>query len=182
MSSIAQPQHAAGIAAAQDSSRIPAARSLVAAMLDTAPDRPLAIVRASLGAIIFPHGAQHLVGWFGGYGFAGTFGWMSNDLGFPAPLAALAIMVEFFGSIALVVGFAGRIAALGIIGLMLGAITTHVESGFFMNWYGSLPAGGEGYEYHLLVVLIAGLIVIRGSGAWSLDHALARFSLRRSRA
>src|SRR6187431_124768 len=52
------------------------------------------VARVALGAILLPHGAQHALGWFGGYGFSGTLGWMTGTLGFPAPLAALGIVSE----------------------------------------------------------------------------------------
>ena len=132
------------------------------------------LLRVTLGAVMFPHGAQHALGWFGGYGFGGTFGWMTETLGFPAPLAALAIVTELVGSIALVLGLGGRVAALGIAGLMVGAASTHVPNGFFMNWFGTLPAGVEGFEYHLLALVIAIAVVVRGSGALSLDRVLMR--------
>ena len=45
-----------------------------------------AVARTVLGLVMFPHGAQHALGWFGGYGFAGTVGWMSGTLGIPAPI------------------------------------------------------------------------------------------------
>ena len=148
--------------------------SAVAALLAT--DRAAAplVARVSLGLLLFPHGAQHALGWFGGYGFAGTLGWMTGTLGFPAPAAALAIVVEILAPIALVLGLGGRVAALGLVGLMLGAISTHASSGFFMNWFGSLPAGTEGFEYHLLAIALAAVVCIDGSGAWSLDRRLSR--------
>ncbi len=141
-------------------------------LLRTDQDYAQTLLRVALGVIMFPHGAQHFLGWFGGYGFGGTLGWMTNDLSFPAPLAGLAILTEFFAPFALVLGLGGRVAALGITGLMLGAASTHLEHGFFMNWFGALPAGAEGFEYHLLVIAIALAIVFKGSGAWSIDRAL----------
>jgi putative oxidoreductase len=132
------------------------------------------VARLSLGLLLFPHGAQHALGWFGGYGFGGTLGWMTGTLGFPAPAAALAIVVELLAPIALVLGIGSRLAALGIVGLMLGAISTHVPNGFFMNWFGTQPAGSEGFEYHLLVIALSAVVAIEGSGALSLDRLLAR--------
>jgi putative oxidoreductase len=133
--------------------------------------------RVILGALLIPHGFQHALGLFGGYGFSGTLGWMTNTLGFPAPLAALAIVTELVAPFALIFGLGGRLAALGIIGLMLGATSTHAPNGFFMNWFGSLPAGAEGFEYHLVVIGLAGVIALNGSGALSLDRFLtARFA------
>jgi putative oxidoreductase len=143
-----------------------------AALLQTDKQPAAAILRIALGAIILPHGAQHFLGWFGGYGFGGTLKWMTQDLGFPAPLAALAITTELLAPIALIVGIGARVAALGIAGIMLGAIFTHVPNGFFMNWFGSLPAGAEGFEYHLLVTAMALTIMVQGGGALSLDRVL----------
>lgn len=134
---------------------------------------PLA-ARLALALILFPHGAQHALGWFGGYGFRGTLGWMTGTLGFPAPLAALAIVVELLAPFALLAGVGGRLASLGVIGLMVGAASTHVANGFFMNWFGALPAGSEGFEYHLLVIALASVVALEGSGAFSLDRRLAR--------
>jgi putative oxidoreductase len=145
----------------------------VRAAFRTDDDAGRAFLRIALGAILFPHGAQHLLGWFGGYGFAGTLGWMTS-VGFPAPLAAVAIVVEFLAPIALIAGIGGRLAALGVVGLMLGAASTHVQHGFFMNWFGQMPAGAEGFEYHLLMIAMAIAIVIGGSGAWSVDRLLSR--------
>ena len=125
-----------------------------------------------LGALLIPHGFQHALGLLGGYGFSGTLGWMTKTLGFPAPLAALAIVTELIAPFALILGLGGRVAALGIIGLMAGAISTHAPNGFFMNWFGSLPAGTEGFEYHLVVIGLAAVVVANGSGALSLDRLL----------
>jgi putative oxidoreductase len=133
-----------------------------------------ALARVGLALAIFPHGAQHALGWFGGYGFSGTLGWMTGTLGFPAWAAALAILTEIVAPVALLVGAASRLAALGIIGIMLGAISTHAPNGFFMNWFGGLPAGQEGFEYHLLVIVLCAVVVIAGGGALSLDRRLAR--------
>lgn len=133
-----------------------------------------AVARVVLAAILFPHGAQHALGWFGGYGFAGTLGWMTGTLHLPAPLAALAIAVELLAPLALVVGLAGRAAALGLAVLLLVAASTHAANGFFMNWFGQLAAGTEGFEYHLLAVGLAAVVVLEGSGARSADRALMR--------
>ena len=128
--------------------------------------------RVMLGAIMLPHGFQHALGLFGGYGFSGTLGWMTKTLGFPAPLAALAILSELIAPFALIAGLGGRVASLGVIGIMAGAISTHTANGFFMNWFGGLPAGAEGFEYHLLAIGLAAVVTLNGSGALSLDQWL----------
>src|SRR6476660_5418712 len=146
-------------------------------LISTDNDRMLTFMRLVLGAVFFAHGAQKLLGWFGGFGYTATMAAFSQQMGIPAALAFIAIAAEFFGGIGLVSGFLGRVAALGISIDMLVAIRkVHLHNGFFMNWYGNQK--GEGFEYHLLVLAIGLLLVVRGSGAWSLDRALA--SLGRS--
>lgn len=146
-------------------------------LIGTRPDHGALVGRVMLGVIMLPHGFQHALGLLGGYGFSGTLGWMTDTLGFPAPLAALAIVVELVAPFALILGLGGRLAALGIVGLMAGAASTHTANGFFMNWFGTLPAGAEGFEYHLLAIGLGVVVAINGSGALSLDRWLAtRFS------
>jgi len=145
-----------------------------APLLRTADDPAPTVARLTLALVFFPHAAQHVLGWLGGYGFHGTLQWMTGTLGFPAPLAVLALVTELLAPFALLVGLGGRVAALGLVGLMLGALSTHWSNGFFMNWFGSLPAGHEGYEYHILAIALASTVVLQGSGAWSLDRILGR--------
>ena len=162
-----------GIDFAPRGQQAPLARALHRA-LATPRDTSATVARVALGLIMLPHGMQHALGWFGGYGFSGTFGWMTGTLGFPAPLAALAIVTELVAPLLLIVGLGGRAAALGIIGIMAGAVMTHAPAGFFMNWFGKLPAGTEGFEYHLVVIALAAVVVIKGSGALSLDRVLSQ--------
>jgi len=146
-------------------------------LIATDNDRMLTLMRLALGAVFFAHGAQKLLGWFGGFGYTATIAAFSQQMGIPAALAFIAIAAEFFGGIGLVSGFLGRVAALGIsIDMLVAILKVHLHNGFFMNWYGNQK--GEGFEYHLLVLAIGLLLVVRGSGAWSLDRALA--SLGRS--
>jgi len=152
--------------------RMSSERDLVGSVLRTESDGALLVLRVTLAGVLFPHGAQHLFGWFGGYGFVGTHEWMTATLGIPGALATLGIVWEFFAPLALLAGVGGRIAALGIVGLMTVAAATHVEHGFFMNWFGTLSAGAEGFEFHLLAIAMAVAIVLRGSGAASVDRIL----------
>ncbi len=142
-------------------------------LLGTSHDWLPLILRLTLGLVIFPHGAQKLFGWFGGYGFSGTMQFFTHTLGIPTVFAFLAIMTESLGSIALIAGFLSRLAALGIGCVMAVAVLlVHLEHGFFMNWAGSQQ--GEGFEYHLLAIGIALALIIRGGGALSLDGLLQR--------
>lgn len=131
------------------------------------------VVRLFLGLVMFPHGAQKLLGWFGGHGYSGTMEFFTTQLGLPAVVVILVIVAEFFGALGLIVGFLGRVAAFGILCVMLGAMfMIHLRVGFFMNWYGSQQ--GEGYEYHLLAIGMALAVIIGGSGAFSVDRAITR--------
>src|SRR5215470_3946087 len=141
-------------------------RKLIATNKDIIP----VILRLTLGAVMFPHGAQKVLGWFGGYGFKGTLQGMTG-MGLPAAIVVMVMIAEFLGSLGLIFGFLTRLSALGIISVMLGAIlTVHLQNGFFMNWAGKQP--GEGFEYHLLALGIALALLIRGGGAGSIDRAL----------
>lgn len=102
----------------------------------------------------------------------------------PAVFAFLAICAEFLGGMGLIVGLLGRVAAFGIACNMLVAVTmVHAQNGLFMNWSGQQK--GEGFEFHLLALAIAFVLIVRGSGALSVDHLLsgdsgARASLRQA--
>jgi putative oxidoreductase len=131
------------------------------------------IIRIVLGVILFPHGAQKLLGWFGGYGFDGTMGFLTGTAGLPWIIAFLVVILEFFGALAFIFGFGTRIVAAGVIALFTGIIfTSHASNGFFMNWSGQLP--GEGYEYHLLVIGMSLALLVSGAGKWSVDYALQK--------
>lgn len=130
------------------------------------------ILRLTLGMVIFPHGAQKLLGWFGGFGFSGTMGFFTETLHLPWLVALLVIIGESFGSVALMLGLLTRFTAASYIVIMLGAITmTHLPYGFFMNWFGKQQ--GEGFEYHLLVIGISLALLATGAGKWSMDRLIA---------
>jgi len=141
-------------------------------LLATDNDDGTTILRLLLGVIFFAHGAQKMLGWFGGYGFTGTMGFFTNVLHIPALFAFLAIAAEFLGGLGLILGFLTRIAALGIFSNMIVAIAmVHHQFGFFMNWTGAQK--GEGYEYHLLVTAVTVFLMIRGAGAYSVDRLVS---------
>lgn len=149
---------------------------MLTSLLATSSDTALAVVtlvlRLVLGLVILPHGAQKLLGWFGGYGFQGTMAFFTQTMRIPAPLALLAIIAEFFGPLALFLGLLTRPAAAGIaVVMVVAALTSHLRHGFFMNWYGSQQ--GEGYEFHLLAAGSGLVLVVTGGGAWSLDALIA---------
>ena len=145
---------------------------MIRKLVATDNDAGTALLRLVLGVIFFAHGAQKMLGWFGGYGFTGTMGFFTNVMHIPALFAFLAIAAEFFGGLGLILGFLTRIAALGIFTNMAVAIAlVHHQFGFFMNWTGAQK--GEGYEYHLLVLALTVFLMIHGAGAASIDRLLS---------
>jgi len=139
-------------------------------VLATSNDFTYTIARLVLGVTFFMHGAQKMLGWFGGYGLHAATGSLVQ-MGVPEPLALVAINIEFFGGLGLILGLFTRIAALGIIANMVVAIAkVNSENGFFMNWLGAHK--GEGFEYYLLAIALALVLLVKGSGAFSIDEAV----------
>lgn len=146
---------------------------MIRRLIATDSDVATAIPRFVLGVVFFAHGAQKMLGWFGGYGFTGTMAFFTNMMHIPGVFAFLAIVAEFFGGLGLIFGFLTRIAAFGILcNMVVAVVMVHRQVGFFMNWTGAQK--GEGYEYHLLVLAIAILLMIRGAGAASVDRLISR--------
>ena len=132
------------------------------------------ILRVVLGGVIFAHGAQKLLGWYGGFGFEGTMGFFTQKMGLPWLVAFLVIIGESIGSLALIAGLLTRFTAASFIVIMLGAImTVHLPQGFFMNWFGQQT--GDGCEFHLLVIGMSLALLVVGGGKWSLDSVIARW-------
>jgi putative oxidoreductase len=140
-------------------------------LINTREETAPLVLRVMLGLVFFPHGAQKVLGWFGGHGLAGTLDFFTQTLGVPLILALLVIAAEFLGALGLIVGLLTRVAAFGIGCVMLGAVAlVHWPNGFFMNWGGN--QGGEGFEYHLLALAISVALMISGGGRFSLDGLL----------
>ncbi len=131
------------------------------------------ILRVVLGLVIFFHGAQKLLGWFGGHGFDGTMGFFTETMGVPALIAFLVIIGESLGSLGLITGFLTRLSAAGVACILLGAIAlVHWPNGIFMNWQGQ--QAGEGFEYHLLALGLAIPLILYGGGKFSLDQIIEK--------
>lgn len=129
-------------------------------------------LRLTIGIVLFPHGAQKLLGWFGGYGFTGTMQFFTDTKGLPWIIGFLVIILEFFGSLLLIAGLGSRILSAAFILLSIGIIlTSHIQNGFFINWYGNQK--GEGYEYFLLLIGLSVALLINGSGKLAADKLLA---------
>jgi putative oxidoreductase len=146
--------------------------SLLSSLVATGDSFASTVLRLALGFMILPHGLQKTLGWFGGYGFKGTMGYLTGQVGAPWIFALLAILAESVGGLMLIAGFGTRIAALGVGGVMLVAASMHWSNGFFMNWFGNQK--GEGVEFHLLALGIVVALLILGGGKWSVDSLFNR--------
>ena len=141
-------------------------------LIRTSNDWTLTILRLAAGIMIFPHGLQKTFGWFGGAGFSAQMAGFERGH-IPAVFAFIAIMAEFLGGLGLLFGALTRIAAFGLAADMIVAVyLLHWRNGLFMNWTGHQQ--GEGFEFHILVIAMAIVLMARGGGAASVDRALAK--------
>jgi len=135
-------------------------------LIKTNADYISLFLRVVAGTIIFPYGMQKLFGWFAGPGIKGTL----DDLKMkkiPPVIAWLIIIGQSFGSIALILGILGRIAAAGNFIIFTGALIVHSPDGWMLNWWGK--KNGEGIEYFVMLLALLLVIIIKGSGAFSFD-------------
>lgn len=147
---------------------------LLKSLLKTSDSVVDMILRLVLAAVFFPHGAQKVLGWFGGQGLAATYDIFTQKMGIPGFLTWMVFAAEFLGSIGLFFGFLARVAAFGVFCVMAAAVwLVHAKVGFFMNWSGAMPAGKEGFEFHLLALALCVAVMARGAGAFSIDRAIA---------
>jgi putative oxidoreductase len=131
----------------------------------------LLLIRLVFGLAFAAHGAQKLFGWFGGYGIAGTGGFLES-LGFrPGKMfATVSGLGEFIGGLLFALGFLGAVGPALMLSVMLVAsITVHIKNGFF--------ATGNGIELPLLYAVGAIGVALTGPGAYSLDAALGNYRL-----
>lgn len=141
-------------------------------LIQTPNDWTLIVARWVLAAIFIGHGTQKAFGWFGGMGFERSLAFFQDTMSIPPALTIFVIFTELSAAAGMVLGFLTRIAAFGLLALMVVApFANHLYPRFFMNWSGT--RGGEGYEYHLLAVALLLGLLVRGGGAWSLDRLLA---------
>jgi len=151
-------------------------KDLIKKIFSTEDAIGLSIARITLAVVFIPHGAQKLLGLFGGHGFSGTMNFFTSS-GMPVLVAFLVIMAESLGALALLFGFIGRFMALGIFMVMNGAIfMVHLKNGFFMNWMGTQK--GEGFEFHLLALGLALIVMLKGSGKFSIDRLISKKFLK----
>ncbi|WP_242696505.1 DoxX family protein [Longitalea luteola] len=130
------------------------------------------LLRLFLALVLFPHGAQKLLGWFGGAGFNGSMDYFTEKVHLPWGIGFIVIMIEFFGPLALLLGFAVRLWSVAIAVVMAGIILTHFTDYFFMNWFGNQKT--EGMEFFLLVIGMTGALIYAGAGRFSIDAVYGR--------
>lgn len=147
-------------------------KSFFSSLVATSDSFAPTVLRLALGIMILPHGLQKTVGWFGGYGFTGSMGFLTGTVGAPWIFALLAILAESVGGLMLITGLGTRVAAIGVGGVMLVAASQHWANGFFMNWFGNQK--GEGIEFHLLALGIVVALIITGGGRYSVDSKFRR--------
>lgn len=141
-------------------------------LFQTSNDLTLTIARVVLALVFIGHGTQKMFGWFGGPGFSRAIDIFEQTMGIPPALTVLAMVAEVFGGLGLLVGLLTRIAALGVLVVMIVApFANGLYVRFFMNWQGRNP--GEGYEYHLLAIALILVVLVHGAGAASLDRLIA---------
>jgi len=146
---------------------------MLKALLRTDNNKGSIFLRLALGIVMFPHGAQKVLGWFGGPGAEKTIEMFTTKAGFPVFAVILLMITEFLGSLCLVAGLFTRVFALAIgFAIALCAYGNHIQNGFFMNWMGNQK--GEGFEFHILVVGIALALAVKGGGALSIDRMIAK--------
>jgi putative oxidoreductase len=130
------------------------------------------LARVALAVVMFPHGAQKVLGWWGGHGYPTTVQMFTEKMQLPMPLALAAIWTEFIGPILLVLGLFTRFTALAFaILISVAAYKVHWANGFFMNWSGK--QAGEGFEYHILFLALSLVLLIQGGGKFSMDSFIA---------
>jgi putative oxidoreductase len=145
------------------------------ALFTTSASWSLLIVRLFLGVIFFAHGAQKVLGWFGGPGLKGTIAYFQNSLRVPPALAVLAALTECFGGLAVFVGLLTRPAALGLLVVMIVAVAkVHWGNGFFLNM-ALQPGKGHGFEFNFALIGMALALLVGGGGAKSLDRVILRW-------
>jgi putative oxidoreductase len=129
-------------------------------------DAGMLLLRLVVGWTMVAHGAQKLLGWFGGPGFGGTAHFL-EQMGFrPGGLhAVLSGGAELGGGLLLALGLLTPLGAAAVTGSMLAATAT-------VTWQNGFISAKGGYEYNLVLIASALAVAFAGPGRFSLDRAL----------
>lgn len=149
-------------------------KNLLLVLLDSSSGWGGFVARMTVGLIMLPHGCQKMLGWFGGRGYSRTIERFTvEEMNYPFIIAFLIIFFEFFGALFVTLGFFSRFMAFGIAVVMIGAIAVaHWEYGYFLNWHGKME--GEGSEFNLLMIGACIVVMVLGSGKYSIDNLLVK--------
>lgn len=134
------------------------------------------ITRLTIAVVLFPHGAQKLLGWWGGHGFAATMTYLTETVKLPYFIGVAVVLIEFLCPLFLLVGLGTRICSFLVLGVMTGVVITVQYHYFFMNWFGNQT--GEGAEFFLLMIGLCLVSIFNGSNKFSLDRLIFQKYLR----
>lgn len=130
------------------------------------------IARLAIGLVLFPHGAQKLLGWWGGYGFSGSMSYFTETVNLPYPVGVIVILIEFLCPVLLVLGVGTRISSFLVLVVMAGVIIAVQHNYFFMNWFGNQK--DEGAEFFLLMIGLCLVSIYEGGGRFSIDNLIQK--------
>jgi putative oxidoreductase len=128
------------------------------------------VSRLTIGIVLFPHGAQKLLGWWSGHGYDGTMNYFTNTVGIPYEVGFLVIVIEFFCPILLILGIWTRVAAAAIMVVMVGVIISVQHQYFFMDWFRNQQS--EGMEFFLLMIGLCLVSILNGAGKFAVTKLL----------
>ena len=140
-------------------------------LIVTGPSWSMLPIRLAVSAVFFAHGAQKLLGWFGGDGLSGTAHLFEAHLNlFPGFFwTFLAGGAEFFGALLIGAGLLTRLGAV-LTGVVMSVAILKVHLGAFFN--------PHGMEFPLSLLASSCALAVYGGGRWSVDHAMLRPDLR----
>ena len=133
-------------------------------------DVSLLFVRVIVGIIFAAHGAQKVLGVFGGPGLAAMVQDPPNGMG---PLGYPVSFGEFLGGLGLIVGFLCRFSAASLIVIMIGAIAmVHGQHGFFLGRAPTDTLATAGFEYNVALIGLLLPILLAGPGRFTIGRFL----------
>ena len=123
----------------------------------TANDKAVILSRLALGALLLAHGLLKVLV----FTIPGTVGFFGS-IGLPPIVAYLTIFGEVVGGAAIILGLYTRLAALLSVPILVGATWAHIGNG----WVFSNEGGG--WEFPALLVILAIVVALQGSGPLAL--------------
>jgi putative oxidoreductase len=141
-------------------------------LLETSSSYAFVFLRLGLAVTFFLHSTQQIFGWHGGRGLKAHLANWRDKQHIPTPVGALGLFIEFFGSLALLIGFLTRPFALGLaLFIIIAMLKSHARHGFFLA---RRPGEASGIEYTFALFLMAMALFVGGGGALSVDGFLTQ--------